>query len=93
MSFRVAQDHNNAAGRDTTLLTASSTRRDYPAATTQCHSSCFGFACPSFSFYFACHELYCIKVVELVFLLLVINNVVDFMMCVNYIGVVRFIPI
>jgi hypothetical protein len=53
---------------------------------TQCRSNCFGFTCRSFSFGFACHELYCFKVVELVFLLLVVNYVVDLIMCVNYIG-------
>jgi hypothetical protein len=37
MSFRVAQDHK-AVGRDMTLLTPSSTRREDPAATTRCHS-------------------------------------------------------
>jgi hypothetical protein len=57
-------------------------------ATTQHRSSCFAFACRSFGFGFACRELYCLKVVELVLLLLVVNYVVDLMMCVNYIGVV-----
>jgi hypothetical protein len=33
-------------------------------------------------------ELYFLKVVKLVFILLVVNYVVDLMMCVNYIGVV-----
>jgi hypothetical protein len=88
MSFRVTQDHNKAAGRDTTLSTPSLTRREDPAATTQHRSGCFAFTYHSFNFGFACHELYCLKVVELVFLLLVVNYVVDLMMCVNYIGVV-----
>jgi hypothetical protein len=88
MSFKAAQDHNKAVGRDTTLSTPSSTRREDSAATTRRHSSCFGFAYCSFSFGFSCHELYCIKVVELVFVLLVLNYVVDLMMCVNHIGVV-----
>jgi hypothetical protein len=35
-----------------------------------------------FGFGFACRELYCLKVVKLVFLLLVVNHVVDLMMCV-----------
>jgi 4-hydroxybenzoate polyprenyltransferase len=34
MSFRAAQDHNMAAGRDTTLSTPSSNRREDPVATT-----------------------------------------------------------
>jgi hypothetical protein len=40
MSFRAAQDHR-AAGRDTTLSMASSTRQEDPATTTRRHSSCF----------------------------------------------------
>jgi hypothetical protein len=48
----------------------------------------FCFPCCSIGFGFACRELCCIKVVELVFLLLVVNDVVDMLMCVNYIGVV-----
>jgi hypothetical protein len=86
MSFRVAQDHNKAAGRDTTLSTPSSTRWEELAATTHRHSSCFAFACHSFGF--PCRELYCLKVVELILLLLVVNYVVDLMMCVNYIGAI-----
>jgi hypothetical protein len=46
------------------------------------------YGCHSFGFGFTRRELYCLKVIELVFLLLVINYVVDLMMCVNYIGVV-----
>jgi hypothetical protein len=88
MSFRVAQDHNKAAGRDTTLSMPSSTRWEELAATTRRHSSCFAFACHSFGFGFACRELYCLKVVELILLLLVVNYVVDLMMCVNYIGAI-----
>jgi hypothetical protein len=34
ISFRVAQDHNKAAGRDTTSSTTSSTRWEDPVATT-----------------------------------------------------------
>jgi hypothetical protein len=82
MSFRAAQDHYKAPGRDTTLLTPSSTRWEDPAATTRCRSRCFAFACRSFGFAFACRELYYLKVVYLVSLLLVVNYVVDLMMCV-----------
>jgi hypothetical protein len=56
-SFRVAQDHNKAMGQDMTLLMTSSTRQEDPTATMLCHSSYFAFACCSFSFGFACHEL------------------------------------
>jgi hypothetical protein len=45
-------------------------------------SHCFSFDCHSFGFGFACRELYCLKVVEFVSLLLVVNYVVDFIMCV-----------
>jgi hypothetical protein len=82
MSFTAAQDHNKAVGRDTTLSMPSSTRREDPAATMRRCSRCFAFACRSFGFDFACREVYCLKVVELVSLLLVINYVVDLMMCV-----------
>jgi hypothetical protein len=71
-----------------TLSTPSSTRWKDLAATTWHCSSCFAFACHNFGFRFTCRELYCLKVVELVFILLVVNFVVDLMMCVNYIGVV-----
>jgi hypothetical protein len=73
---------------DTTLSTPSSTRLEDSAATTRCRSSYFPFSCRSFGFGFACRELHCLKVVKLVLLLLVINYVVDLMMCMNYIGVV-----
>jgi hypothetical protein len=86
MSFRAALNHSKAVSRDTTLSTLSSTRREDPVATTRRHSSYFTFAYHSFGFGFACRELYYVKVVELV--LLVINYVVDLIMCVNYIGVV-----
>jgi hypothetical protein len=88
MSFRTAQDHNKVTGRDTTLLTPSSTRREYPAAMTRCRSSCFAFACRSLGFGFTCCELYCLKVVKLILLLLVVNYVVDLIICVYYNGVV-----
>jgi hypothetical protein len=91
MSFKVAQDHNKAAGRDTTLLTPSSTRWEDLTTTTWRRSSYFAFICRSFDFGFAYRELYCLKVVELVLFLLVVNYVVDLMMCVNYIGAVWFI--
>jgi hypothetical protein len=77
MSFRAAQDHNKAMSRGTTLSTPSSTRREDLVATTRRCSSCR--TC------FACRELYCLNVFELVLLLLVVNYVVDLMMCVNYI--------
>jgi hypothetical protein len=80
MSFTAAQDHNKAAGRDTTLSMASSTRWEDLAATTRCRSCCFAFAYHSFSFGFACRELYCLKVVELVLLLLIVNYVVDLLL-------------
>jgi hypothetical protein len=81
MSFRAAQDHNKVAGRDTTSSMASSTRQEDPAATTWHRSSCFDFACRSFSFGFPSHELHCLKVVELVSVSLVINYLVDLIMC------------
>jgi hypothetical protein len=43
ISFRVAQDHNKAAGRDRTSSTPSWTRREDPAATTRRRS--FSFIC------------------------------------------------
>jgi hypothetical protein len=55
---------------------------------TQCYSSCFSSACRSFDFGFTCRELYCLKVVELVLPLLVVNYVVNLMMRVNCIDVV-----
>jgi hypothetical protein len=82
MSFRAAQDHNKAVGRDTTLSVPSSTRWEDLAAMMQCRSRCFALACCSFAFGFTCHDIYYLKVVELVLLLLVVNYVVDLMMCV-----------
>jgi hypothetical protein len=80
MSFRAAQDHNKTTGQVMTSSTAYSTQREDPTAMTRRRRSCQ--TC------LACHELYCLKVVKLVLLLLIINYVVDLMMCVNYIGVV-----
>jgi hypothetical protein len=58
----------------------------------QRHSSCFAFACYNFSFSFPSGELQCLKVVKLVLVSLVVNYIVDLMMCViicrlNYIHV------
>jgi hypothetical protein len=92
MSFRMAQDHNKAAGRDTNSSTASSTRWEVPVATMWHHSSCFAFTCHSFCFGFPSHELHCLKVVEVVSVLLVINYLVYFIMCV-IICCVKYIPI
>jgi hypothetical protein len=52
MTFRAAQDHNKAVGRDMTSSTPSSTQWEVPAATTWHHS---------FSFAFAYRELYCLE--------------------------------
>jgi hypothetical protein len=78
MSLRAAQNHKKVAGQDTTSLMTSSTQRDDPTATMWCRSSCR--TC------FAYRELYCLKVVEHVLLLIVVNYVMNLMMCVNYIG-------
>jgi hypothetical protein len=86
MFFRAAQDHNEVTGRDMTLSMPSSTLWEDLTVMTLHRSSCFAFACHSFGFDFACCELYCLKVVEHVLLLLVINYIVDLMMCVNYVG-------
>jgi hypothetical protein len=91
MSFRVAQDHNKAVSRDTTSSTATSTQQEDPVATTRRHSSCFAFSCHSLSFGFPSRELHC-QVVELVSVLLVINYLVDLMMCV-IICCVNYIPV
>jgi hypothetical protein len=80
MSFRAAQDHNKVTGRDMTLSMASSTQREDSMVTMQHHISCFTFACHSFSFGFAYRELYCLKVVELVLFLLVVNYVMDLLL-------------
>jgi hypothetical protein len=57
MSFRAAQDHK-VMGRDTTLSTPSSTRREDLVATTRCHSRFCFLSRRSFYFSFAHHELY-----------------------------------
>jgi hypothetical protein len=55
-------------------------------------SSHFPFAYCSFSFGFACRELHCLKVLELVLVSLVVNYIVDLMMCV-IICYVNYIPV
>jgi hypothetical protein len=92
ISLRAAQDHNKAAGRDTSSSIASSTRREDPAATTRRRSSCFAFACRSFNFGFPSHELHCLKVVQLISVSLVVNYLVYLIICViiccvNYIRI------
>jgi hypothetical protein len=92
MSFRVAQDHNKMTGRDTTSSMTSSTRREDRVEMTLHHSSCFAFAYRSFNFGFPSRELHYLKVVELVSVSLVVNYLVDLMMCViiccvNYIAI------
>jgi hypothetical protein len=59
---------------------------------TRCHSSHFAFACRSFCFGFACRELHCLKVVELVLVSLVVNYILDLMMCV-IICYLNYIPV
>jgi hypothetical protein len=92
MSFRAAQDHTKAAGRDTTSSTTSSNRQKDPTTMTRHYSSCFTFAYRSFSFGFPSCELHCLKVVKLVAVLLVVNYLVDLMMCV-IICCVKYIPV
>jgi hypothetical protein len=76
MFFRVAQDHK-AAGRDTTLSTPSSTRREDPAATMWRRShSLLSLAIVSVLVSRVMNYI----VVELV--LLVVNYIVDLMICV-----------
>jgi hypothetical protein len=92
ISLRAAQDHNKAAGRDTSSLIASSTRQEDPAATTRRRSSCFAFTCRSFSFGFPSRELHCLKVVQLISVSLVVNYLVYLIICViiccvNYIRI------
>jgi hypothetical protein len=55
-------------------------------------SSCFAFDCPTFSFGFPSHELHCLKVVEHVLVSLVVNYLVDLMVCV-IICCLNYIPI
>jgi hypothetical protein len=79
MSFRVAQDHNKAASRDTTLSMPSLTRQEDSTATTRRRScSLLSLAVVSVFVSFVMNYI----VVELVLLLLVINYIVDLMMCV-----------
>jgi hypothetical protein len=85
ISFRVAQDHNMAADRDTTLLTPTSTRLEDPAATTRrCSHSLLSLAVVSVL-------ISLIMNVELVLLLLVINYIVNLMMCVILVLCVIFV--
>jgi hypothetical protein len=79
MSFRAAQDHNKATARDTTPLTASSFRQEDPAAMTRHHSSCFPFTCRSFILVNLVMNYIAVK---LVLLLLVVNYIVNLMICV-----------
>jgi hypothetical protein len=59
---------------------------------TRCHSSHFAFACRSFYFGFTYRELHCLKVVELVLVSLVVNYILDLMMCV-IICYLNYIPV
>jgi hypothetical protein len=65
MSFKAAQDHNKATGRDMTLLMPSSTQREDLAKMMWRHSFSFVFTCRSFSFGFAYRELYCLELSNL----------------------------
>jgi hypothetical protein len=88
MSFRAAQDHNMAAGRDTTLLTPSSNRREDPVATTRhCSHSLLSLAVVSVSISFVMNYI----VDELVLFLLVVNYIVDLIMCVILVMYVIFV--
>jgi hypothetical protein len=79
MSFTVAQDHNKAAGRDTTLLMASSTRWEDPATTTwHRNRSLLSLAVVLVFISLVMNYI----VVELVLLLIVVNYIVDLMICV-----------
>jgi hypothetical protein len=88
MSFRLAQDHNMAAGRDTTLSTPSSTRWEDPVATTWHRSrSLLLLAVVSVLISLVMNYI----VVELVLFLLVVNYIVDLMMCVILVLCVIFV--
>jgi hypothetical protein len=77
ISFRVAQDHNMAADRDTTLLTPTSTRLEDPAATTRrCSHSLLSLAIVLIFVSLVMNYI----VVKLI--LLVVNYIVDLMICV-----------
>jgi hypothetical protein len=81
MSFRAVQDHNMAAGKDTTLSTPSSTRWENLAATMWCCShSLLSLAVVLVLISLVMNYI----VVELVLLLLVIKYIVDLMMCVIF---------
>jgi hypothetical protein len=88
MSFRAAQDHNIAVGRDTTLLTPSSTRREDPVVTTRRRSrSLLSLAIVLILISLVMNDI----VVELVLLLLVVNYIVDLIMCVILVMCVIFV--
>jgi hypothetical protein len=81
MSFGVAQDHNKATDRHSTLSTPASTRREDPAATTWHHSHSFlSLAIVSVLVSLVMNYI----VVKLVLLLLVVNYIVDLIICVRY---------
>jgi hypothetical protein len=82
MSFRVAQDHNKATGRDTTSSMTSSTRHEDPTATMWCIVVVL-LSLVVVSFLVSLVVNYSLIVVELVLLLLIVNYVVDLMMCVT----------
>jgi hypothetical protein len=76
MTFRAAQDHNKATGRDMTFSTASSTQWEDPVAMTWRRS------CSLLSLAVVLVSLVMnYIVVKVVLLLLVINYIVDLMMC------------
>jgi hypothetical protein len=79
ISFRAAQDHDKAAGRDTTSSMTSSTLCEDPVATTWCHSrSLLSLAIVLVFISLVVNYI----VVELVLLLLVVNYIVDLIICV-----------
>jgi hypothetical protein len=79
MSFRMAQDHNKAAGRDWTLSMPSSTRWEDPMATMRRRShSLLSLAVVSILVSLVINYI----VVKLVLLLLVVNYIVDLIICV-----------
>jgi hypothetical protein len=88
MSFRAAQDHNMIVGRDTTLWTPSSTRREDPVATTRrCSRSLLLLAIDLVLILVVMNYI----VVELVLFFLVVNYIMDLMMCVILVLCVIFV--